>query len=71
MEALCTANAWVHRGFTPTYSVTCEDTEGLEVRTWEDGRYDEVALVRLQWSSTESVERRLLSTEPLGCVFGE
>ncbi|MCA9688196.1 MAG: hypothetical protein R3A51_16280 [Nannocystaceae bacterium] len=70
-EALCRANRWVHAGFTKTYSVECEDAEGGELRPWQDGAYDRVAVVRLRWTNGVSVERRLISTKPLDCVFGE
>lgn len=69
--ALCQANRWVHTGYTPTYSVTCHDSSGHEVRPWVDGDYARVAVVTLRWSTGQSVERRLLSADPLGCVFGE
>lgn len=69
--ALCQANRWVHHGYTPTYSVTCHDLAGLEVRPWLDGDYARCAVVSLQWSTGQSVERRLFSPAPLGCVFGE
>lgn len=69
--ALCRANHWVHAGYTPTYGVRTFDAGGAEIRPWQDGNYDAVATVRLTWSDGQTVERRLLSTHPLGCVFGE
>lgn len=70
-EALCRANRWFHSGLTPTYGVECRDAEGREVRPWEDGRYGQIAVITIKWTSGQAVERRLLSREPLGCVFGE
>lgn len=71
LEALCRANRWVHRGLTPTYQVDCRDASGAALRPWEDGRYDDVAAITLRWTSGQEVERELLSTRPLSCVFGE
>jgi hypothetical protein len=71
LEALCRANRWVHRGLTPTYQVSCRDASGAELRPWEDGRYDDVVAITLRWMSGQEVERQLLSTRPLSCVFGE
>ena len=71
LEALCRANRWFHRGLTPTYQVSCRDASGAELRPWEDGRYDDVAAITLRWRSGHEVDRQLLSTRPLSCVFGE
>ncbi len=69
--ALCRANAWARRSYTPSYSVLCWDAAGEELRPFADGRYDDVVSIQIRWQSGQEVRRRLLSTAPLFCVFGE
>ncbi len=71
MHALCRANSWARSSYTPSYSVSCWDAAGDELRPWQDGRYDEVASITIRWQSGQEVRRRLISTAPLACVFGE
>ena len=71
MHALCRANTWARKSYTPSYSVSCWDVAGDELQPWQDGRYDEVASIKIRWQSGQEVRHRLISTAPLACIFGE
>lgn len=70
-EALCRANRWFHDGLALGYSVRVFDRDGAELQPWKDGSYDRVARVVLRWSNGREIDRTLVSTRPLSCVFGE
>ncbi|MCA9707798.1 MAG: hypothetical protein KDK70_18245 [Myxococcales bacterium] len=70
-QALCRANHWFHDGLTHGYGVRTFGRDGEELRPWQDGDYESVARVTLQWDGGQEVTRALLSTRPLDCVFGE
>jgi hypothetical protein len=71
VRAFCAANRWVQRGFAPTYSVQAFAADDHEIRPWQDGDYERVATVTLRWRGGAEVTRTLLTTRPLGCIFGE